>query len=523
MTKCIFFDPSGILCTRVVFCSAHRNWTIAPQPHTQRLNELCTTKFSDSAFYRYICTQLTSQNMKQQRFANIVIVLLFALLHLGVAMLSRAIHHHDDILLTILTITMVIIVAQRNHTRVDIMAILTLVATFTGYIIGSWLWLPLSQIIRNDTWAPGISTFIITMALGTAISELTLRSKRLQAPNRNWSMSARNIAAVAVSILVMRLAYFAIFSPESAHEGALISDAMGIMSNTWALLTLLVGNIFLTMRMQLPLPESGERRHPILLILSLSTLLLPGIAAALAYYDIPTFNGIEFSIVDFLIYYSAALVIDLLIIILCILVRLSTLTKQELREEREKKNRSEYRYERLKQQINPHFLFNSLGILDYLVQEQESERASAFIHKLAAIYRYMLSNDQKPLVKLSEEVEFTQRYIDLIKERFIEGLQIEMHIKEQFLERMVVPCSLQLLVENATKHNIVSAEQPLRIHIATHEGKIEVRNTLQPRTHGQPSTRLGLENIRQQYLDITGHDIHIERTDNEFIVKLPIV
>ena len=135
----------------------------------------------------------------------------------------------------------------------------------------------------------------------------------------------------------------------------------------------------------------------------------------------------------------------------------------------------------------------------------------------------MLNNDQKPLVKLSEEMEFTQRYIDLIKERFIEGLQIDVDIEEQYLNKMVVPCSIQLLVENATKHNIVSAELPLSIKIGTTEGKLVVRNRLQPRTHGQPSTRLGLENIRQQYLDITGRNISIEKTDNEFIVKLPIV
>jgi LytS/YehU family sensor histidine kinase len=101
------------------------------------------------------------------------------------------------------------------------------------------------------------------------------------------------------------------------------------------------------------------------------------------------------------------------------------------------------------------------------VQEQESERASAFIHKLAAIYRYMLNNEQRPLIKLSEEIEFTQQYIDLIEERFIEGLHIEQRIEERYLDMMVVPCSLQLLVENATKHNIVSAELPLRISIET--------------------------------------------------------
>jgi LytS/YehU family sensor histidine kinase len=168
-------------------------------------------------------------------------------------------------------------------------------------------------------------------------------------------------------------------------------------------------------------------------------------------------------------------------------------------------------------------LFNSLGILDYLVQEQETERASAFIRKLASTYRYMLNNEQKPLVKLSEELEFTNMYIDLLKERFTEGMQVAVEIEAENKEKMVVPCALQLLVENATKHNIVSGEQPLHIKIYTEEGYIIIRNVLQLRTHGQPSTRLGLKNISQQYHDITGMDIIIEKTDTEFIVKLPLI
>jgi LytS/YehU family sensor histidine kinase len=96
-------------------------------------------------------------------------------------------------------------------------------------------------------------------------------------------------------------------------------------------------------------------------------------------------------------------------------------------------------------------------------------------------------------------------------------------IEENIKEKMVVPCALQLLVENATKHNIVSAEQPLHINIYTNEGYIIVRNVLQLRTHGQPSTRLGLTNISQQYHDITGMDIIIEKTDTEFIIKLPLI
>ena len=460
--------------------------------------------------------------MKHARIANIIIVLIFAILHLSVAMLSRALHYQDDIMLTVLTITMVIIVSMRNHTRADIMAVLTLVATLLGYIIGSWLWQPIEALINNDIVAPGVATFLITTVLGVTINELTLRFKRLRAPINAWTIPARKIAGVALSILVLRLAYFALFSPEHSSEQRLIIDVMEILGNTWALLTLLVGNIFIVMRTPLPLSEQEDRRTSVASI-TLSLILIPSIAALIAYYNLPEYAVVEFNLLDFLRTLSAALLIDVLVITICFLVRLSSVTKEELRLEREMKNRSEYRYERLKQQINPHFLFNSLGILDYLVQEQESERASAFIHKLAAIYRYMLSNDQKPLVRLAEEIEFTQRYIDLIKERFIEGLNIELRVEERYLDMMVVPCSLQLLVENATKHNIVSAELPLSITIETIDNQLVVRNSLQPRTHGQPSTRLGLENIRQQYLDITSYDISVEKTDNEFIVKLPIV
>jgi LytS/YehU family sensor histidine kinase len=135
----------------------------------------------------------------------------------------------------------------------------------------------------------------------------------------------------------------------------------------------------------------------------------------------------------------------------------------------------------------------------------------------------MLNTDKKSLVKISEELEFTMKYIDLLKERFIEGMEFEIDIEEQHMNDMVVPCSLQLLVENATKHNIVSAESPLRVRITTENNNLVVRNNLQPRTHGQPSTNLGLRNIRQQYLDVAASDISIEKSDSEFIVKLPIV
>jgi LytS/YehU family sensor histidine kinase len=135
----------------------------------------------------------------------------------------------------------------------------------------------------------------------------------------------------------------------------------------------------------------------------------------------------------------------------------------------------------------------------------------------------MLSNDQKPLVKVGEEVEFANMYIDLLRERFTEGIGFEIDVDEACAKRLVVPCALQLLVENATKHNIVSVDSPLVVRIGVEGDFLVVRNNLQVRTHGQPSTRLGLDNIRRQYLDITGRDIVVQKTDNEFVVKLPII
>ena len=257
--------------------------------------------------------------------------------------------------------------------------------------------------------------------------------------------------------------------------------------------------------------------------MTISLLTLPVFASLLIYFDIPHFEVPATEPLDFVRTLSAALLIDILIATVCILIRISTISQRELREERELKHRTEYQYERLKQQINPHFLFNSLGILDYLVQEHETERASAFIRKLAGIYRYMLNNDQKPLVKINDELEFANMYIDLLAERFPEGMKFEIDVERAFADKLVVPCALQLLVENATKHNIVSVDSPLCVRIAVEGDYLVVRNNLQVRTHGQPSTRLGLENIRRQYLDITRRDIVVQKTDNEFIVKLPIV
>ncbi len=454
---------------------------------------------------------------------NTAIVILFALAHFMVAVLSRVMHIHDDILLTILTIAMVVVISIRNSTRVEMVTLLTLVVTILGFVIGSWLWRPFNQWIDNDYIAPAIATFVITLALGIVVNYLTISVKRFRAKNNVLSSYIRNVVLIAAGILLLRLTYVAMIRLGVYTEGTLLRYIVASVENTWALLLLLAGNVVLVTR----IPQHGDvqrrRQQSMVSTLLVSILVLPILAALLIHFDVPRMESTATDPLDFVRIFSATLIIDILVITACILIRISTATQRELREERELKHRTEYQYERLKQQINPHFLFNSLGILDYLVQEHETERASAFIRKLAGIYRYMLSNDQKPLVKVSEEVEFANMYIDLLRERFTEGILFEMVVDEACAKRMVVPCALQLLVENATKHNIVSVDSPLRVRIAVEGEYLVIRNNLQVRTHGQPSTRLGLDNIRRQYLDITGRDIVVQKTDSEFVVKLPII
>ena len=455
--------------------------------------------------------------------SNTAIVFLFALCHFGVAIVSRMLHYYDDIPLTILTILMVIVVAMNNKTRTDIMAILTMVATLLGFVIGSWLRGPMEALVQSDTLAPALSTFVITMVLGVSIDLITIRVKRLRSSDRNFTIAPRHIVVVGLSILILRMGYVVMDRAGIFTENMLLDNIFNIVVNSWAVLLLLVGNIVLTIQISKQQKIESRKSYTATLVVIISSLVIPLLTTLVVYFDLPNFNSQFSTLIDFVQLLSAALLIDLIIITVCYLVHMSILSHQRLREEREQKHRSEYQYERLKQQINPHFLFNSLGILDYLVQEQQTERASAFIHKLAGMYRYMLSNDQKPLVKLSEELDFTGKYIDLIKERFIEGIVTKIDIPEDMYDSCVVPCALQLLVENATKHNIVSQEMPLTITISVEGEWIVVRNNLQERTHGQPSTHLGLENIRRQYQDITGSSIVVEKSDCEFIVKLPIV
>ncbi len=190
--------------------------------------------------------------------------------------------------------------------------------------------------------------------------------------------------------------------------------------------------------------------------------------------------------------------------------------EQKLREENLK-----YQYRTLKTQVNPHFLFNSLNTLSELVYV-DAKRADNYIQKLAEIYRYILDNEETEFVRLSKEIEFVQHYFELQKERNDNKILLNLDIKNADKFK-VIPVSLQILVENAIKHNSASTEKPLLIQIRDETGYIVVANNIQRKNILNNSSGSGLPNLKERVKLITGKEIVIDQENNQFVVKIPLV
>jgi LytS/YehU family sensor histidine kinase len=227
--------------------------------------------------------------------------------------------------------------------------------------------------------------------------------------------------------------------------------------------------------------------------------------------------------VSFILLLIISLIVQITVYCIIYMINYAITARTEMQYEREKANMAQYRYIKLKRQVNPHFLFNSLNILDCLICDEKAEQASLYTHKLASIYRYMLKSEEEEVVSLGDELVFVQLYIDLLKVRFPEGFDVIIEVPEDRMARFVLPCSIQLLIENAIKHNTVSVDNPLTISIKAEEDEITVTNNIVPKMTQSPSTGLGQTYIRQMYLDLTGKQIEIRQTEQTYQVTLPLM
>jgi two-component system, LytTR family, sensor kinase len=177
----------------------------------------------------------------------------------------------------------------------------------------------------------------------------------------------------------------------------------------------------------------------------------------------------------------------------------------------------------IKTQINPHFLFNNLNVLSALIMKDNGE-ANKFIEEFSKVYRYILTNHDKELVELRTELDFIQPYIFLLEKRFAEGLVITLNIAETYKEKYIIPASLQMLIENAIKHNVVSRSKPLLINVHSNgNNTIVVSNNLQAKQTIEKSTGIGLQNIVKRYKLVSHTEVTISKDENNFTVALPLL
>lgn len=180
------------------------------------------------------------------------------------------------------------------------------------------------------------------------------------------------------------------------------------------------------------------------------------------------------------------------------------------------------KFESLKNQIDPHFLFNSLNVLSSLIEENP-ENAQRFTTSLSKIYRYVLEQKDKELVTLEEELSFAKTYMNLLKMRFENSISYELPDNFDFPEAKVVPLSLQLLLENTIKHNVVSEQKPLHIKIYIEDNYLIVENNLQKKEVLQDRKGVGLQNIVDRYALISERKVLIDENVNCFKIKIPIL
>ena len=180
------------------------------------------------------------------------------------------------------------------------------------------------------------------------------------------------------------------------------------------------------------------------------------------------------------------------------------------------------KFDALKNQLDPHFLFNSLNVLSSLIEENP-ENAQKFTTALSKVYRYVLEQKNKELVTVDEELEFAKTYMSLLKMRFEDSIIFDIPDKSINPESKVVPLSLQLLLENAVKHNMVTSSKPLNIKIYENNGDLVVENNLQPKQIVKKSSGVGLENIKQRYQLLSSKSVYINQQANSFAVSIPML
>lgn len=198
------------------------------------------------------------------------------------------------------------------------------------------------------------------------------------------------------------------------------------------------------------------------------------------------------------------------------------LKDSRIKQERLRKEKLTAELMMLKNQLNPHFLFNSLTTLLYLI-DTNSEKAKDFVHKLSTIYKDILRDSDENLITLDKEIQNISVYSDLLMERYSKNLNIAIDVGAEHLNKLIVPFSLQIGVENAVKHNVLTNKRPLDINVSADNDYIFIENPLQLKKKGAQPNGVGLKNIVERYKVLSIREVIVEENEDSFLLKIPLI
>ena len=446
------------------------------------------------------------------------IIHLFAFLHVAIVLVCRLSGIEDELILTILTMVMTLLICIKKELNIEFTAASIIVVNIIGYVLGNAGASLFSTFISSQMAIHALASGVTTEILGWSIVAIAKIPHKESASKPITSEYLKWLILAAVTVFVTRLGIMALLNSEVFSDGSLMNAVSRILGSTFSVITLICTNIIFIRSRKL------ARRFGMIvkiIILIVFTLLSGLLGVLLCSVNI---SGLSIgSANEFIRLFIAAVIIQAALYCIIYMINYALTARNEMRKERGKANMAQFQYQRLKRQVNPHFLFNSLNALDCLVAEEKNEQASTYIHKLASVYRYMLKSEDEDLVMMRDELTFVGMYVDLMKVRFPEGFDVVVEVPAEDQTKFVLPCSIQLLIENATKHNAVSAENPLIIKVESDGQQVMVSNNVIPKLTKVQSTGLGQSYIRQQYLDLSGKAITIENTDKYYSVTLPLL
>jgi hypothetical protein len=448
----------------------------------------------------------------------------FAALHAVVTVICSLTGIEDSLLLTLLTMTMTVILCMWGGLTVEFTAINVILVNIAGFILGTLGADFFGLFSSSETVIHALSTLLTTEIIGWILYFVTRRissngGKVRRERNNQWRQSLGWLISAVSIVFILRVSLDIILETDLFMEKSFMDVLREFATNSLVLILMIcvtVAFILYSKRFHL---NRYKATAAVLVFISLTS----AIAALLAGYGIPFHFEGSLSSKGFFRMLLVAILAELTFYSVSYVITYAVSKSNEVLMEQEKAHQAEFRYMTLKRQVDPHFLFNSLNILDSLVRDGEKEEASLFTRRLAGIYRYMLRHEGESLVRISEEMEFAKKYYELLKVRFSSGLFVKVDVPEADMSRFIIPCTLQLLIENATKHNSISEEDPLIIKIFSNGEVLCVENNLKPKLTTSPSTGLGMKYITQQYQDASGEKVIVEKTDKMFCVRLPLL